>query len=181
MGKDKYCIAIDSNSFTYVIDALESIDGPAEEPKDEKLALFRIYLHLPGSFHISPTVELEFGRIRDEAKRILHQSWFDSHFLPFVPAPDTKLVQNRVLELSAGFSPKNSNDCSVLAECELHGIKVLLTYDTWFLKHLARRSTTVRVLSPTAYWSEMGIPFGAKPSKVPRGDNPMGKVSWWRW
>src|SRR5438046_1616442 len=100
MGKDVHRIALDSMSLTYAVGAFHAVEGPPTAPcEDEKLALYRIYLYLPTTFNICPTVEMEFQRIGDDGKRALHQSWCDTLFMTFVPAPDTNLVRQRALEL----------------------------------------------------------------------------------
>ena len=70
-------------------------------------------------------------------------------------------------------------DCRVLAECELSEIKTLITEDRDFVRTLGGHSG-VRIMSAEEYWSSLGVPLGASPTKVPHATNPLAQQTWWR-
>jgi hypothetical protein len=59
-------IGLDSQCLSYLIDALEGVPPPADDHAEQKVALVRLYLYSPRTLWVTPAVEREFSRIRDE-------------------------------------------------------------------------------------------------------------------
>lgn len=68
-------VGIDSQCLTYVIDALAGAPTLTDATAEQGVALVRIYLHTPGTLWLTPTVEREYGRMRDSQRRGEHASW----------------------------------------------------------------------------------------------------------
>ena len=78
MGIDTVMVALDSNAMTYFIEAMNCVSvPPAGDQAEAKIALARIFFYLPheSCFRFTPTVELEYLRIRDKMKKDDHRSW----------------------------------------------------------------------------------------------------------
>lgn len=181
MGIDTEMVALDSNAMTYLIDGLNSVRGPPLNPEAEsKKALVHSFFYLPdcSCFRLTPTVEAEYKRIKDQLKRENHRSWEMVHFSSVRPLPNPNQLRGRAQQLQQHH--RDYDDCSVLAECEMCYIKTIITCDRDFLKNLAPQAVGVRVCAPLDYWQSQGIPPGAPPLRVPTPDNPLSLVSWWR-
>lgn len=179
MGWDSEMIALDSNAMTHLIDALSSVSGPPTgADAEEKIALARIFLWLPSEscFHLTPTVEQEYKAIREQDKLDLHESW-TCHLSALRPLPDSKNVRSRADELRVHH--RGEKDRSIVAECELTGIKTLLTADRDLLK--LGTATKVRLCLPTEYWKAMMVLPGCPTTKSFPPSNPLGDCAWWRW
>jgi len=182
MGRDTTMIALDSNTMTYWIDAMNSVTGPPADPCGaEKSALARIFFWMPdgSGFNLTPTVEAEFRVIRDGAKLDDHVSWALVMLCPVRPVPDPDEVEARAIEL-AKFH-KDANDCRIVAQCELTEIITLLTCDGPLLKNLSAEARGAQLCRPTEYWARMSVEKGARPVRVPLETNPMSRCDWWRW
>ena len=171
-------VAIDSNAMTYLVDAMTAGCRPSGELAREKIALLRNYLYRDDILYISATVAAEYKRIKEERLRHYHQELADI-LLGEIVEMDPSEIKSRTAEYSAFHS--RHNDCRILAESELGGASVLLTYDRDFMKRLRSRTRLIELLSPSEFWVQLNIPRGARPAKSPSPSNPLAKKLWWVW
>jgi predicted nucleic acid-binding protein len=180
MGKDTMMVALDSNAMTYLITALRNAP---QEPKgqlaEEMIALVRSFMYLPQecSLHLTPTVEAEYLRIRNEQLLDDHLSWASVHFCMINPRPDPLRVETRALEFKTVRS--GVNDCKLLAECEFSSIERLVTVDRRFRSNLGTGSR-VMLISPQELWASLDMLPGAPSPRLPCPTNPLSKADWWR-
>jgi hypothetical protein len=182
MGRDLTMVALDSMSMTYWIEALSSVPGPPADPlSQEKIALARIFMWLPRecSLHFTPTVKREFEAIKARDKLDNHLDWAMVHLSVVMPAPDHQAVEIRASALRKLH--KGENDCRIVAECELTGMKTLLTTDRDLLSRLRHKTQGVLLCLPSDYWAGMTVAKGTTPTYAPAPDNPMANCTWWRW
>jgi hypothetical protein len=170
-------IGLDSQCLTYLISALEGVAAPTDSLAEQKVALARLYLYTPGTVWVSPTVEREFLRIRDEARRTSHVNW-TSVLFGVRPLNDGAAVEGRAATL--GSFHADLDDRLVLAESEDIGFATLLSFDTRFVNRLSHHARLL-LTEPAAFWASLGIPRGATPDKVPAFGNPLAAETWWRW
>jgi hypothetical protein len=181
MGIDTEMVALDSNAMTYLIEGLNCVSGPPlGREAESKIALVRSFFYLPNSscFHLTPTVEAEYKRIKDQPKLENHRSWGMVHFSPVRPLPNANQLCVRTQQLQQHHS--DYDDCRILAECEMCQIKTLITSDRNFRKNLARQAVGVKVCAPLDYWQSRGVAPGTPPRRLPTHDNPLSQVSWWQ-
>lgn len=171
-------IGLDTQCFSYLLDAIGGIDEPIDPLADERKALIRCWFYLPETFYLPTTVVAECQAIRNEGRKELHESFIRTLFLD-LSIQNHAAVEARVSEL-LGAHP-SEKDRRVLAEAEDLNLAVLLTYDHDFLSHLSSVPKTVRISKPSTYWASVGVPRGAKPRMVPHPTNPLSQQSWWRW
>lgn len=168
---------------TYLVEAMSQVSKPTGDVADEKIALLRIYLYREDILYISATVREEFEKIKNEMidKRRNHQE-AATVLLGDIRASDLELVESRMLEYNNHHSgEKNKKDCRILAEAELGGAQILLTYDDDFLKRLRDKTHSIKMLEPSKCWHGLGIPHGSSLIKGPRTTNPLSRETWWRW
>jgi predicted nucleic acid-binding protein len=176
---DQYSeIGLDSQCLSYVIDALEGLEEPTDALADQKVALVRLYLYTPGTLWVTPTVQTEFLRIKNAARRDTHRSW-TSVLFGVRPLSNPASVALRADELMKTHDAPN--DCRILAEAEDIRLATLLTFDDDFLARLATQGGRVKLVRPTQFWQSLGIPRGALPVKLPAHGNPLTHQRWWRW
>lgn len=180
MGSPNAMIALDSNTMTYFIDALSSIDGAPREPLSvEKIALARIYFWSEDfCYRVTPTVEREYGAIRQQVKQDIHRSFAMTLISGVRPLPQVPLVERRALQLSA-LHP-DANDRRIVAECELCEIETLLTCDARLEKNLRASAHGVVICKPSEHWEAMSVRPGTKPQSIPHASNPLSSASWWQ-
>ncbi len=177
----KSLVCIDSNAVTYLVDAIMNGGQPIGDVASEKISLLRTYLYRDDTLHISPTVKEEYEKIKNEIKRKNHQGIADI-LLSDVSPPDSSLVESRASEYSIHHKGvKNKKDCKILAEAELSGCNILLTYDQTLLKNLRSKTQTLKLCEPSKYWNSIGINKGAKPVRSPHDTNPLACQTWWKW
>ena len=169
-------VGLDSQCYTYLIDAMAGLDEPTDDIADQRIALFRILLYREGGLYISPTVRAEYQRIRDAARAEFHENW--TTLFPETQPINRSRIDDRTKEFLASHS--DAGDCRILAEAEDAGLSVLLSFDSKFIAHL-RSKTLVSIVRPLDFWTSLNIPRGANPVMAPRFDNPMAAQSWWRW
>jgi len=181
-------IAADSQCFSYLFDAIEGVAEPTGPLAEQQRALLRCYLYQPGTLYATPKVIDECSEIRNISRREMHTSYFSSLF-DVVDAHD----ERQTLAILGGLLGHHSGqaDCRIVAEAIVGGADVLLTYDSDLIAGLASHSGSLRVLRPADYWSELALPRGAKPYKVPHPGgqvagkllepNPLAAQFWWRW
>ena len=61
--KDLWAVGLDSQCFSYLLDALEGVSEPTDALADERKALVRTYFYSPGTFSLLPQVRAECDRI----------------------------------------------------------------------------------------------------------------------
>jgi hypothetical protein len=171
-------LGIDSQCLSYVIDAMAGISEPSDSLAVQKLALVRLFFHLPDTLWVTPTVTLECARIRNTDRAALHASFIRVLFGE-LQIKKQQSVNARAADLRRHHS--GENDCTILAEAEDVGHNVLLTFDTNFVRHLASHAAGVELLQPAEYWEHLALPRGSTPDKVPHSMNPLSAESWWRW
>lgn len=171
-------VGLDSQCLSYLLDGIAGISEPTDPLASEKIALLRSWLYRSGTFTLTRTVVAEVANIPDVERRELHQSFMRTLFLDY-PVQDVEAVQTRA-ELFQSKHPMLS-DCRILAEAEELGLDVLLTYDNDFWRRLQNSSATTRLIKPSVYWADLGVPHGAQPKTVPHHTNPLSPQSWWRW
>lgn len=170
-------IGIDSQCLSYVIDAMAGISEPMDSLASEKKALLRLYLYLPGTLYITPTVLDECAAIRDIERREFHKSFCN------VLIEEVAVPRNQAQELSARYKAYHSgdNDCNILAEAVQGGLNILATYDNDFISHLRSKENRIKLDRPSVIWESMNIPRGGTPDKRPHPSNPLSRESWWQW
>lgn len=169
-------VGLDSQCYTYLIDTLATLNEPTGNLIEQKLALFRIFSYSENGLCISPTLQLEYRRIRNTARAELHEEW--TTLFGEIQPIDISRIDNRVKDLLKTHN--DPDDCRILAEAEDAGLSVLLSYDSNLINRLGRASS-VSIQQPLEYWSSLNIAKGAKPKTAPRHDNPMTNQTWWRW
>lgn len=174
-------VCIDSNAMTYLVEAIMNGGKPSGNVADEKIALLRSYLYREDTLYISPTVKEEYDKIKDEIKRQDHQGIADIILGDLSPS-DITLIQSRASDYSTHHQgEKNKKDCKILAEAELSGCDILLTYDQTLLKNLKGKTHKVQLREPSEYWNSIGIMKGGKPVRAPHTSNPLSRETWWIW
>jgi len=171
-------VGLDSMCLSYLIDALEGVGPPVDALADQKVALVRSYLYTEGTLWVTPTVQTEFMRIKNDARRENHRSW-TSVLFGVRPLMNPARVERRAQELLAAHA--GPNDCRIVAEAEDIGLTTLLTFDDDFIVRLAASVPKVQVVRPSAFWATLRIPKNARPVKVPALGNPLASQKWWRW
>lgn len=174
----KIRIGADSQCVSYIIDAMQGVLEPRGPLADEKKALFRIYLYLPRTIFVTPTVMTECAEIRNSDLRTMHESFFAVFFDEVIIEESTSL-EPRIEELKKMH--RGAKDCQILAESESGNIDVLLTYDSTMISHLRDASKTTKLAKPTEIWRNLAIPRGSRPDKIPHSTNPLSKQEWWIW
>lgn len=171
-------VGLDSQCLSYLLDGIAGISEPSDSLAGEKKALLRSWFYKPGTFVLTETVISEVNRIRNIDRREFHESFVRTLFNKY-PVRDRAAVQGRATQFEV-YHPKPS-DCLILAEAEELRLDFVLTYDHDFWKRLSCTSGTTKLMKPSAYWANLGIPKGAKPVTEPDHTNPLSAQSWWRW
>ncbi len=174
-------VCIDSNAITYLVEAIMKGEKPIGDVADEKISLLRTYLYRNETLYISPTVKEEYEKIKNEIKRQNHQGIADI-LLSDISPPDITLVESRKSEYSKHHQgEKNKKDCKILAETELGGCNVFLTYDQALLINLRGKTHKMKLSEPSEYWNNIGIAKGTSPVRAPHATNPLSRETWWIW
>ncbi len=173
-------IGLDSNCFSYLLDALNGIDEPKEgHLKNEYIALVRIFFYDHFGLWLTKAVLEEAQNINEPTRREMHRSWSSTLFGESdIQNPDH--VQKRINELQP-FHGKSPKDCRVIAEAEDIFISVLLTYDKEMIKRLADKTNNLKLMMPSDYWLSLNIPHGQRPKSRPHETNPLYTKTWWHW
>lgn len=178
---DKNKVSIDSNALSYLVDAMMNGKKPIGNEADEKIALLRTYLYRKDILYVSPTVKEEYENIKDEKKRRDHQE-ITEILLGEILELDNCLVKKRATEYYQYHSGNNDEkDCRILAEAEIGGYDLLLTYDQDFYKRLYHKTHIIKMMKPSDFWDSLGIPQNSRPVIAPHPTNPLSKETWWRW
>jgi predicted nucleic acid-binding protein len=180
-GQINLPVCIDSNCCSYLVDAMVKSVRPTGDVAGEKIALLRIYFYSNDTLYVSPTVKAEYEKMKNEGERRNHQGVVDILLGDIQPTAICTL-ESRIMEYAEYHTgKKNKTDCRILAETELGGGQILLTYDQDFLKRLRGRTHTVRMMTPSEFWSSLGLSKGIEPVKVPHPTNPLSSEKWWIW
>jgi predicted nucleic acid-binding protein len=171
-------VCVDSNAMTYLVEAMSDGACPVGSVAAEKIALLRIYLYREDILYLSPTVKSEYQNIRDNLRRFHHEQMADI-LLDDITRVDSTAIEARKTEYLA--SHDKEKDCRILAECELGGGNVLLTYDQKFLRRLQGKTRNISLSAPSEFWAKLAIPKGVRPSKILHSSNPLSKQTWWVW
>ena len=177
----KYKVGIDSNTLTYLIEAMDPNYDPCSDRSNlvnERIALLRIYLYGGIQFHVVPTVTAEYQKIKNKLKKETHESLckillFDEPWN--LSDGDVNKKMEQYLEIHSG-----ENDCRIVAEAELGSVSNLLTCDLDVLKHLQENIQT-ELITPSNYWTKLSIPLGQQPVFSPYDTNPLKNKTWWIW
>jgi len=161
---------------------------PADSLAGEKIALLRTFLYLDGGLYISQTVREEYKKIIDDnGKEVDDQrrQKYERHertdyaLLKDIPQCAPFLVEERTQfynKMHSGYK-----DCKILAEAELGGCGILLTYDCKFWRHLYDKVQNIRIMKPSEFWQEQNLQKGVSPVLKPDLTNPLANEKWWIW
>jgi predicted nucleic acid-binding protein len=169
---------LDSNCYTYLLEAMSFSDEPPEflALRDEKVSLLRLYLYSDMTFAISDTVRNEYLKIRQPTKLKLHES--TNTCLLETISPDIK----KVIELVEIARKKHNSrsDCKIWAEAVLAQAAYLITCDKKLAKRLADLSLNTIIISPIELFNKLKIPKKSEPKILPHCDNPLSKLNFWK-
>lgn len=171
-------IGVDSQCLSYLIDAMAGVSEPNDSLACERKALLRLYLYLPGTLYVTPTILTECAQIQQTDRRELHARFCNVLFDEVTVTKENE-VQSLVDKYSANHS--GVNDCRILAEAVHGGLGALATYDGDFISHLRSKEKALVLDRPSTIWESMNIPRGATPDKQPHHTNPLSKEEWWKW
>lgn len=175
-------IGIDSNTLTLLIEAVDPVYDPSADSlqlAEEKKALLRAFLYKGIAYHVGPTVEAEYKRIRNNVKYQAHVSFCAVLLLEGPWQLDSSSIKQRAQALSGYHS--GQKDCYILAEAEEMRLDALLTNDNGFLKHLGPVSKSLTVVRPSQFWASLGVPKGVAAAWCPSDSNPLLQKTWWHW
>ncbi len=119
--------------------------------RPERVAAARILRTSP-KLAVPPTVSEEIERTADPTERAALVGWRDALPLQFLECP-AGAVAARAQEFRQYHD--HERDCRIVAEAEVGGVAVFLTFDRTLRNRLGDRSPTVRVRYPTEYWGEL--------------------------
>lgn len=174
-------VSIDSNALSYLVDAMMNGKKPVGKEADEKIAMLRAYLYRDDILYVSPTVRVEYEKIKDDKKRRDHHE-ITEILLGDIFISDHSLIRIRTKEYNKFHSgKKNEKDCKILAESEIGGCNLILTYDQSFYNKLHGKTHGIKMMKPSDYWVSLGIPKDSIPVTVPHPTNPLSKETWWIW
>jgi hypothetical protein len=171
-------IGLDTQCFSYLLDAVAGIEEPTDLLAEERKALIRTWFYPPTTFFLPKTVVTECAEIRQVERKEFHLSFIRTLFLD-MPIQNPAKVETRVTQLLPIH--RKEKDCRVLAESEDIYLTVLLTYDRKFMQRLSGETNGVSLCTPANYWASLGISRGAPPKTVPYHSNPLSQQSWWQW
>ena len=176
-----YKVALDSNSLSYLIDALGSFDRrPTGRTVAEKIALARCFIYRGEEtiFCITPTVRAEYSRISSQERLTDHAHWSLFHLQELTQPSNTADIIFRTNALSAHHS--DIDDCRIVAECEALDVSVFLTSDRKLRNSMKRLASKVNVMSGRQFWEAMAIAPRSKPTIELNPNDPLNDATWWR-
>jgi len=180
----KTIVGLDTNVLDYLVRAMtEGYDPEIDlDPilAREKVAAFRLFLYID-AIAVGQTVSREIEKTRNPEFRPKLTGLRDNLLVELVNIDATD-VEKRARFLSQFHKGKrNWRDCLVVGETEIGGLEVLLTFDNDLKKRLKGRTGSLRIMTPSEYWSQMNIPRGQRPRWSPAKDNPLCHATWWPW
>ncbi len=180
MIKTMKSIAIDSNALTFFVDAIEVGYDPALDQADiatEKVAILRIYFYTGEPYYVVPMVEKEYRDIIDRIKKNDHEDVHSVLMQDFIDEIDDKDIKKR-FDFYFQCHPC-IEDCRILAEAELAGLDILLTFDKKLINRLKHITKSIIILRPSEYWTMLDIASGTRPLVSPHRTNPLSRKNWW--
>ncbi len=180
MKETRKTIAIDSNALTFFVDAIEADYDPARDRADlaaEKVAVLRIYFYTGEPYYVVPMVEKEYKDIVKRIKRTNHEEVHAVLMLDFVHEIEENDIKQRA-DFYFRFHPY-AMDCRILAEAELGGIEILLTFDSKLINRLKQNTKRIKLMRPSEFWHSLNMPSGARPVVAPHRTNPLSRKTWW--
>ncbi len=114
---------------------------------------------------VPPSVLAEIERTADPTERPAPVRWRDALPLEILKCPVSTVAARA--QWFHQFHGQN-RDCRIVAEAEVGGLVILLTFDPTLRNRLGNRSPTLRVRFPTEYWGELMSARG-KSRVEPRG------------
>ena len=173
-------IAVDSNCFTYLFQAMEIGYDPRNDSDSrlaiEKSSMLKIFLHV-GNLCILPDV-------KDEVKQIRGQLKLNGHLLlgGTLLRNIDNLDNSQVMQYAKQYANFHSQqkDCRILAQAEVAGLDFLLTFDQEFLDKLQDKTQSVCLSEPSNYLERLNIIAGSKPKLIPDNLNPLSAMDWWK-
>jgi len=173
-------IAIDSMIVDYLVQAMDQGYDPSEDTNDhlrpERIATFRLFLW--SELYVPPTVAAQLSATRDQPWRERLQRLVAIHLVELAATLDASLISQRVSDLRVIH--RDPEDCRVVAESEIAGACVLLSFDHRLRSRLASR-TSLQLLKPSDCWERLGVIRGTAPRWIPATSNPIGSKTWWHW
>jgi predicted nucleic-acid-binding protein len=180
MKETRKTIAIDSNVLTFFVEAIEADYDPARDRTDlaaEKVAVLRIYFYTGEPYYIVPTAEKEYKDIVDRIRRTTHEEVHAVLMLDFVHEIEENAIKQRA-DFYFRYHPSDK-DCRILAEAELGGIEILLTFDGKLINRLKQITKSIKLMRPSEFWQTLNIPSGARRVVAPHRANPLSRKTWW--
>jgi hypothetical protein len=174
-------VGVDTNVLAFLAQAASGMYDPAVDGdailKAERVAAFRVFLYSP-CIAVTPTVNEEVERTADPRERAELEGWKETLLVELLDV-HPGAVEARALLLRQYHA--GERDCRIVAEAELGGLGVLLTFDKNLRKHLDGRAVPLRLRYPSQYWAELQIPRGQAPYWSPAPANLLRTATWWRW
>ena len=173
-------ISLDTNALTFFVNAISVGYDPSVDSPDvarEKIAIIKIFFYTGDLFFIVPTVEKEYNNIKDVVFKDDHSEVHSVLMNDYLATPNKNDVKDRQ-DYYFGFHGKRE-DCRILAEAELAGYDVLLTYDKKLINRVKGKTISILLLMPSEYLAMLNIPSGARPVWAPHKTNPLSRKSWW--
>ena len=174
-------VGVDTNVLAFLAQAASGVYDPAADAdailKPERVAAYRVFLYSP-CIAVTPTVNEEIERTTDPRERAELVGWRHTLFVELLDV-HPGAVEARTRRFRQHHT--GERDCRIVAEAELAGLDVLLTFDKTLRKHLDGHSTPLRLRYPSEYWAELQIPRGQVPGSSPDPTNPIHTATWWRW
>lgn len=174
-------VGVDTNILAFLAQAARGMYDPAADAhrvlRPERVTAYRVFLH-SACIAVTPTVHEEIQRTADPRERAELAGWKDALLVELLDVhPDAVEARTRWLRRHHTWE----RDCRIVAEAELAGLDVLLTFDKTLRKGLDGRTAPLRIRYPSEYWAELQIPRGQMSLQSPVPTKPLHTASWWRW
>jgi hypothetical protein len=171
---------IDTHILDYFDSAMHSDDlqmSSDQDLRDQEVAILRLFLW--ADFGIGRIAAEEVGQISNREKRERLERIIGIQ-LPevWVQEEDDDHWRGRVIEL--GQHHDGNRDCELVAEAEIVGASIFLSYDKTMVRRL-KPHARVSLLFPTEYWNALAIPRGTPSKWKPAPENPLADTTFWRW
>ena len=165
----------------FLVQAASGVYDPGADAdallRPELVATYRVFVY-SSCIAVTLTVNEEIERTANPRERAELVGWKDAHLVELLDE-QPGAVEARTLRLRQHHT--GERDCRIVAEAELGGLDVLLTFDKTLRKRLDGRAATIRLRYPSEYWAELQIPRGQVPRWSPAPTNPLHTATWWRW
>ena len=180
----KPLVGLDTNVLDYFVRAMTEGYDPESDPDpvlaQEKVAAFRVFLFVDAVV-VGPTVSEEIENTRHPGFRQQLTSVRDNLVEELVSLDATEVARQTDFLSRFHSGARNHRDCLVVAEAEVGGLPVLLTFDAVLKKRLDGRTGSLRLTTPSEYWKQLNIPRGQRPRWHPSKTNPLYHATWWHW